>query len=189
MITKFDKFINEAIDTNLTELLNSVNSHKKDFYEIEVNISKYDDIDFLYEDAEFNNKLYDKKLKKSELQSSLDLETFLIGDIIFFLLYDRNTSKLGNPKYIILQYKIKDRWSDIRLYSVEGNIRNFFEKLTAKTIELIDKDNSYTYQTTNSGNNWKLLNIERKNDTYKETLENEEINNIVSSGVKIKIIN
>jgi len=186
---KYREFVNEAIDTKIDELLKSVASEKATFDEIGVDISQYADkeIGILYDDADFNANLYKNDLKKSELQSSLDLEDFLIGDIKFFFLYKRETPKLGNPKFIILQYKYS-KWSTIRIYRIRDNIRNFFEKLTAKTIEFVDNGVSYIYQTSNSGNNWKLMNIEKKTDTYKETLEKEDIKAIIDSGIQIKII-
>lgn len=186
---KFKEFVNEAIDTSMGDLLKSVDSEKATLSDIEVDISEYagKDIEFLYDDAKFNTKLYNVGLKKSEMQSSLDLETFLIGDIKFFFLFNRETPKLGNPKYIMLQYKQQERWSDIRIYRIHDSIRNFFEKLTVKTIELNDAGVTYLYQTTNR-NNWKLMNIEKQNYIYKETLENDELRNILNKGVKVKII-
>ncbi len=62
------------------------------------------------------------------------------------------------------------------------------KKLTAKTIELKFQNKTYTYETSNSGNNWLLKNKEDKNDEFKENLETENIKDLIRSGAELKII-
>ena len=49
-------------------------------------------------------------------------------------------------------------------------------------------DVTYIYQTSNSGNNWILKDKQKKNDKFKENLENEEIKNLIRNGAKLNII-
>ena len=105
----------------------------------------------------------------------------------FFFLYSRYETILNNPNYLILQYYKENKWHPIEIYSIKGAIKNFYEKLTAKKIELSDGDTTYEYETSNSGNNWLLTNNE-KNDKFKENLETEDIKELIRNGAKLKII-
>ncbi len=194
-LMKYKEFLNENISTGIEQLLQSINAEQVDFY-YTLGISKdkfmEKDINFIYNDSDFNNALYNKKLKKSELTSTLEIENFLKKqyDIRYFLLIDRDMPKIDTPKYIIFQYSKKNlEWSEVFMYKVNGNIRNFFEKMTSRTIEIKDDDNTYIYQTSNSGNNWILQNIDNKTDTFKETLENDELRDIlIQKNLKLNVI-
>lgn len=185
-LKRYKEFLNENISTGIAQLLQSIDAKQEDFYyTLGIKPDKFmdKDIDFIYNDSDFNKALYNKKLKKSELTSTLDTENFLKKqyNIKYFLLIDRDIPKIDTPKYIILQYSKKNvGWSDVYMYSVHGNIRNFFEKMTSRTIEIEDEGKKYVYQTSNSGNNWTLQNIEYETDTFKETLENDELRNILT---------
>jgi len=182
---KYKEFLNENISTGIAQLLQSVDAEQVEFYyTLGINKDKFieKDIEFIYNDSDFNKALYSKKLKKSELASTLDMENFLKKqyNIKYFLLIDRDIPKIDTPKYIILQYSKKNLgWSDVYMYKVNGNIRNFFEKMTSRTIEIDDDGVKYVYQTSNSGNNWILQNIEDKTDEFKETLEKDELRDIL----------
>lgn len=183
---KYKEFLNENISTGIAQLLQSVDAKQVEFYyKLGLNKDKFvdKDINFIYNDSDFNKALYNKKLKKSELTSTSEMENFLKKqyDIKYFLLIDRDIPKIDTPKYIVLQYSKKNMgWSDVYMYKVNGNIRNFFEKMTSRTVEIDDNDTKYVYQTSNSGNNWILQNIDDKTDTFKETLENDELRDILS---------
>lgn len=185
-LKRYKEFLNENISTGIAQLLQSIDAKQVDFYyTLGINKDKFmnKDIEFIYNDSDFNKALYNKKLKKSELTSTLDTENFLKKqyNIKYFLLIDRDIPKIDTPKYIILQYSKKNfGWSDVYMYSVNGNIRNFFEKMTSRTIEIEDGGKKYVYQTSNSGNNWILQNIEDKTDTFKETLENDELRELLT---------
>jgi len=185
-LMKYKEFLNENISTGIAQLLQSVDAKQVEFYyKLGLNKDKFvdKDINFIYNDSDFNKALYNKKLKKSELTSTSEMENFLKKqyDIKYFLLIDRDIPKIDTPKYIVLQYSKKNMgWSDVYMYKVNGNIRNFFEKMTSRTVEIDDNDTKYVYQTSNSGNNWILQNIDDKTDTFKETLENDELRDILS---------
>lgn len=192
MIKKYIQYIKEAITTDVDGLLDSINDTKVDFYAIHLSNEDYitKTIEFLYNDADFNQQLFKDNLKKGEMNSTTDVENFLRKDIDmkFFFLYDRKETILNNPNFLILQYFKNKKWNTIELYSINGKIENFYEKLTAKTIELKYDNITYTYETSNSGNNWILKDSDKKNDKFKENLETEEIKNLIRTGVKIKII-
>jgi len=184
-LMKYNEFLNENISTGIAQLLKSVDAEQVDFYyKLGISKDKFMDksIEEIYNDSEFNNALYNKKLKKSELTSTLETENFLKKqyDIRYFLLIDRDIPKIDTPKYIVFQYSKKELgWSDVFMYKVNGNIRNFFEKMTSRTIEVEDGDKKYVYQTSNSGNNWTLQNIDNQTDEFKDTLENDELRDIL----------
>ena len=70
----------------------------------------------------------------------------------------------------------------------KGKVEDFYKKLTAKTIELTDNNITYTYETSNSGNNWLLKDKDKKTDKFKENLNTDSIKDIIRSGAKLKII-
>lgn len=184
-LKRYKEFINESMYTGVAQLLQSINAKEVDFfYTLGLDKDKFmnKNIDEIYNDSDFNQQLYDKKLKKEELISTFDTENFLKKQYDFkcFLLIDRDVTKIDNPKYLVLQYFKNNQWSNIFMYEVNSDIRNFFEKLTSKTIEITDGDEKIIYQTSNSGNNWVLQNIENKSDIYKETLDNKELKKILS---------
>jgi len=186
------QYIKESMTTDIDGLLDSINDKKIDFYGIGLSNDEYINkpIELLYEDANFNTTMFKKNLKKGEIESTQDIENFLRKDIDmkFFFLYSRDETVLNNPNYLILQYYKDNRWYPIEVYSLEGKIKNFYEKLTAKKIELTDNNITYKYETSNSGNNWLLSNKEEKTDKFKENLETENIKELIRSGAKLKII-
>lgn len=192
MIKKYLQYIKESITTDIDDLLNSIKEKKVDFYSIGLSNDNYinKSIDFIYDEADFNKKLFEKELKKGEIESTIDIENFLRKDIDikFFFLYDRDNSILDDPEYLILQYYKNDKWNPIEIYLIKGDVDKFYEKLTAKTIKLTKDEVTYIYYTSNSGNNWILKNKEKKNTTFKENLETDDIKNLIRNGSKLKII-
>jgi hypothetical protein len=193
MIKKYLQYIKEAMTTDVDGLLASINDTKVDFYAIHLSNEDYRNktIEFLYNDADFNNQLFSDNLKKGEMNSTTDVENFLRKDIDmkFFFLYDRKETILNNPNFLILQYYKDGKWNPIELYSIKGKIEKFYEKLTAKRIELKSDNVTYNYETSNSGNNWILKETDKKTDKFKENLETEEIKDLIRSGTKLRIIN
>jgi hypothetical protein len=184
-------YIKESITTDVDGLLDSINDKKIDFYDIGLSSDEYINkpIELLYDDANFNTTMFKNNLKKGEMESTQDIENFLRKDIDmkFFFLYSRFETILNNPNYLILQYYKDNKWYPVEIYSIKGSIKNFYEKLTAKKIQLTDGNTTYEYETSNSGNNWLLTNNE-KNDKFKENLETEDIKNLIRTGAKLKII-
>jgi len=192
MIKKYLEYIKEAITTDVDGLLNSINDKKTDFFAIHLSNDDYINktIDDLYDDGDFNNQLFKENLKKGEIESTTEIENFLRKDIDmkFFFLYSRNETILDNPNFLILQYFKNDKWYPIEIYKIDSNIDDFYKKLTAKTIKLTFDNVTYIYQTSNSGNNWLLKDKQKKNEKFKENLENEEIKTLIRNGAKLKII-
>lgn len=191
-LKEFKQYIKESITTDVDTLIESIKEIKVDFYKIGLSNDNYIDktIEFLYDDADFNNKMFKENLKKGELESTMNIENFLRKDIDmkFFFLYDRNNTILDDPEYLILQYYKNEKWNPIEIYQIKGKIENFYEKLTAKTIKLIDDNITYIYQTSNSGNNWLLKDKDKKTDKFKENLETDDIKKLIKDGAKLKII-
>lgn len=192
MIKKYLEYIKEAITTDVDGLLNSINDKKTDFFAIHLSNDDYlnKTIDDLYNDGDFNNQLFKENLKKGEIESTTEIENFLRKDIDmkFFFLYSRNETVLDNPDFLILQYFKNDKWYPIEIYKIDSNVDDFYKKLTAKTIKLTFDNVTYIYQTSNSGNNWILKDNQKKNEKFKENLENEEIKMLIRNGAKLKII-
>ena len=191
-LKKYFQYIKEAITTDVDGLLDSINDKKVDFFTLKLSNDDYINktIDNVYNDANFNSQLFKENLKKGEIQSTMEIENFLRKDIDmkFFFLYDRNETMLDNPNYLILQYYKNDKWYPIEIYSIKGNVQNFYDKLTAKTIKLTYDDVTYIYQTSNSGNNWLLKNKDKKTDKFRENLETTDIKQLIRDGAKLKII-
>lgn len=192
MIKKYLQYIKESITTDVDGLLDSIKDKKVDFYAIHLSNDDYRNksIDNLYNDSNFNNQLFKNNLKKGEMESTMDIENFLRKDIDmkFFFLYDRNETILDNPDFLILQYYKDNKWYSIEIYSIKGDVEKFYEKLTAKTIELEKNNIKYIYQTSNSGNNWLLKDKDKKTDEFKPNLNTDSIKELIKSGAKLKII-
>ena len=57
-------------------------------------------------------------------------------------------------------------------------MQKFYDKLTSRTIELIDGDQNYIY-TTSNGNDWQLQNLDKENDIYTRVLRKEELQKVL----------
>lgn len=193
-----DADILESIVTDKQELLNSIKAEEVDIYQtFELNPDKLTNnitIDELYDNRMFNNRLNKMNLNKSILESTEESETFIKESIVikFFTIFNKNQSELDNPKYIIFQSKKKKdtKWEDIKCYIVKDDMKNFYVKLTNKTVEIKKDDKNYIYVTTN-GNDWQLQkhNHKQNNDTFKDIMSSDEIKAILSEdGVSITII-
>lgn len=192
MIKKYLEYIKETITTDVDELLNSINDEKTDFFTLKLSNDDYINvtIDELYDDPNFNKQLFKNNLKKGNIESTMDFESFLKKniDMKFFFLYSRNETVLDNPNLLLLQYYKNDKWYPIEIYKIKGKVDDFYDKLTAKTIKLIDDKVVYIYQTSNSGNNWLLKDKDKKSEKFKDNLETEEIKTLIKNGAKLKII-
>ena len=154
------------------------------------------DLDFLCgggdrnPDEEFVKSLTSKKMKKSEVQNTEDYETFLNKPCKFMFIYNEESNELENPLYLMLQTwnESLDEWSDAKLYRVKGDAKKFYDKLSSKTIEVIDGDENYIY-TTSNGNEWTLKNSEKENDVWKKVFRKEDLQKLVDDRkVSITII-
>jgi hypothetical protein len=148
------------------------------------------DLDFLSDNIEFINSLSSIALKKSELKNSEDFQTFLNKPCKFMFIFDINSDELENPAYLLFQTwnESLNRWEDVKLYKVNQNIQRFYDKLTSRTIEILDGDENYIYETSN-GNEWILQNSEKENDIYKKVFRKEELQELLSErNLKVNVI-
>ena len=148
------------------------------------------DFEFLQDNVEFINSLSSIAIKKSTLQNSEEYQTFLNKPCKFMFLYDINSNELQNPVYLMFQVwneSIK-KWDDVKLYKINDDVKKFYDKLTSRTIEIVDGDQNYIYQTSN-GNEWVLQNVDKENDIYKKTFRKEELQEMLASkSVTVNII-
>jgi hypothetical protein len=138
------------------------------------------DLDLLHDNVEFINSLSSIALKKSQLENSDDYQTFLNKPCKFLFLFDINSNELENPVYILMQVynDTVKKWDEVKIYKINDDIRRFYDKLTSRTIEIVDGDQNYIYVTSN-GNEWVLQNIDNENDIYKRSFRKEELENLV----------
>jgi len=148
------------------------------------------DLDFLSDSIEFINSLSSLALKKSELKNSDDYQTFLNKPCKFMFVYDINSNELENPVYLMMQVwnDTLDKCQEVKLYKVNDDVKKFYDKLTSRTIEIVDADQNYIY-TTSNGNEWILQNSDKENDIYKKTFRKEELEDLVrDKKIKINVI-
>ena len=145
------------------------------------------DLDFLEDHVEFINSLSSIALKKSNLEHSDDYATFLNKPCKFMFIYGINKNELENPEYLLLQswQETLEKRDDVKLYKVNENVQRFYDKLSSRTIELIDGDENFIYTTAN-GNEWVLQNIEKENDIYQKVFRKEEFQDFVKER-KLKV--
>lgn len=175
-------------------LLSSIDAEEVDIFEV-LSLPKEDyldnlDIDYLEDNIEFINSLSSLGLKKSETKNSEDFQTFLNKPCKYMFIYDVNSNELQNPEYLLFQVwnETLERWDDSKLYKVNDDVKRFYDKLTSRTIEIIDGDENYIYETSN-GNEWVLQNTDSENDIYKRTFRREEIQELLNGrSVKVNVI-
>lgn len=87
------------------------------------------------------------------------------------------------------KYRNKPNWESIKMYKVNDNIRNFYDKLSSRTIEITKGGKNYIYRTSNAGNDWSLQNIQNRDNIYKDIMSNDEIRATLKDGQsKIKVV-
>ena len=96
------------------------------------------------------------------------------------LVYRVEANELENPNYIIFQpwSDVLNKWEDCKLYKVNGDIKNFYDKLSSKVIEIEDGGERYIYQTSN-GNEWTLQNVEKATDIFKKYFRTDEFEQLL----------
>jgi len=140
--------------------------------------------------TEFLNSLSSIGLKQSTVVETDNYETFINRPCKFMLVYDVKANELETPEYILFQSwdNGEKKWEETKLYKINGNINDFYNKLTSRTIEIIDGENNYIYSTSN-GNDWILQNIQNQNDDYTKTFRKEEFEELLDrEGLKLNII-
>lgn len=203
VIKQFSQFINEKkhidhvkdIKISIEDLLSIIDDSELNLlttFGIDgETVTEKDNISKLYSDSQFNKKLNNKKIKKGKLQDTKDNETLLDDNYIlrFFFIYDKNSSELEEPNYIIIQYynKKDNTISNIRVFENKESINKFYETLTNKTIEIKRCNKEFIYQTNNSGNNWELKNPNQTSGKFKSDLDFDEVDKLLKDK-KVKLI-
>lgn len=184
----------ESLNLWHDSLLNSISAEEVDIYNTfklpsETFIDKMD-LDKLSDNVEFINSLSSISLKKSDINNSDDYQTFLNKPCKFMFIFDINTNELENPIYLLFQVwnETIKKWENVKCYKIHENIQRFYDKLSSRTIELIDGGDKYLYQTSN-GNEWVLQNVEKENNTYKKVFRKEELEDFIENNkIKVNII-
>ncbi len=186
--------IMESLNIWHDNLISSIGGKEVDIFEtLSLPKDKFQenlDITYLSNNIEFFNSISSLGLKKSPPQSTDDFETFINKPCKFMMLYDFNASELENPEYIIFQTwnESLKKWSDAKLFKISNDIKNFYDKLSSKTIEITDGDKNYIYLTSN-GNDWELQNLDTANNDFPRFLTKEDLQKIVDTkSVKLSII-
>jgi hypothetical protein len=186
--------IMESLNILHDVLLNSIGAEQVDIYETfslpkDMNV----DIDNLNNSAEFLNSLSSIGLKKSAVQNTDDFETFLNKPCKFMMIYDINSNELEGSEYMLFQTfnETLKKWDNTKLFkmNIKGDNlqQKFFDKLTSKTIEVLDGDKNFIY-TTSNGNDWQLQNLE-EDENWKKFLRKEELQDLIEKrSVKVKIV-
>jgi len=193
-IKGYIEFLKEGIVTNKDSLLKSINAKQVLMGDVfdGFNSEKFTNIDDLAKDPNFISKLDSKGFKKNNVEYTKDCETFLENtvDIKFFLIFKKEDSELEpKPEYIVFQSRPKaGHWDTIKMYKVRDNIRNFYDGLSSKTIEIKRSGNNYIYRTSNAGNDWTLQNTQNKSDVFKDIMSNAEINALRDGQTTIKTV-
>ena len=196
-----DAEILESIVIDSDELMSNVYAEKISFEgdPFNFNIKKYSHdytIEQLRNNPDFNDILSNMELFISELSNTNDYDTYIVDTVKYMLIHKRENrklsglEKLSDPEYIIFQTKdMNGNWirDNIKIYKVNGNFSNFYNKLTSKTIE-IEKDNK-KYIYTSNGENWMLKNITNKDDQFKDIMSVDDIKLVLKdNGVRITIV-
>lgn len=175
-------------------LLASINAEEKDIFDT-LSLPKdfYKSrltLDFLSNNIEFINSLSSLGLKKSQVNASDDFQCFINKPCKWMFIYDISSNELENPIYIVFQVwnETAKEWEDVKLFKVNGDAKNFYDKLSSKTIEVTDGDENYIY-VTSDGNTWELQNTDKENDIYKRFFRKEELQKILDDRkVKVSIV-
>ena len=186
--------INESLGLYYENILKSIGAEEVDMFDT-FSLPKDDfadklNLDVLTTNTEFINSLSSIGLKKSNVQNTDDLETFVNKPCRFMLIYNIESSELENPTYIIFQSwnETIDKWDETKLYKVNGEIKRFYDKLSSRVIEIDDNGDKYIYNTSN-GNEWTLQNVDQENDTFKKYFRKDEFEKLINDmKVTINII-
>lgn len=186
--------INESLGLLYDNILKSINAKEVDIFQT-FYLPKDDfvdklNLDTLTNSTEFVNSLSSIGLKKSNITNSEDFETYFKRPCQFMMIYRVEANELENPSYIIFQTwnDVSNQWENCKLYQVNGDIKNFYDKMSSKVIEIEDGNEKYIYQTSN-GNEWILQNTDKLNDKFKKYFRTPELESLIrDNSLTINII-
>lgn len=183
MIT-YSQFLFEKIITDPQTLLDTIKAKLISSGEVfDIDSDKFTDLESIYNDNNFNKKLISKDFKKDKLEVAKKYETFLKNslNVKYFLVFKDNQNELERPKYMFVQIKQDGKWGKIELYKVNADMKNFYDLLSNKTIEIKLNGKNYVYKTTNGGNDWTIQNTQNQDNTFQKILRGEDINKILTT--------
>jgi hypothetical protein len=134
-----------------------------------------DNLENLESNPEFINLLIMKGLRKDTVKHTDDYETFLLEPFKYLLTRDKVKNDLQDPDFIFIQTfnSTQQKWNSIKMYKITGDFKNFYEKLTNRTIEIEDNGSKYLYQTSNK-NEFELVNQE-ENEKFPRFVRKEDL--------------
>jgi hypothetical protein len=177
--------INESLGMFYENVLKSIGAEEINIYDTfnlpEDDFSDKLNLDLLTTNPEFINSLSSIGLKISSLQNTDDLETFVNKPCRFLFIYRIEANELENPNYLIFQSwnETLGKWDDMKTYKVDGDIKNFYDKLSSKVIEILDGEDVYIYQSANK-NEWNLQNIDKESDKFKKYFRKDEFEKFIN---------
>ncbi len=188
-IKKYEIFINESLGLWIDSILNSINAEEVNIKNIIKNISDTD-LESLNKNGKFINLLSKSGLKKSNIESTENYETFMLTPFKFMFLYDIDTDELGTPYYLLMQVynKSLNKYEETKCYKVNADIKNFYDQLSSKKISIEDDGNHYIYETENGSNEW-MLKSNNPTDIYKKYFRKKNLEETIKKrNAKVKII-
>jgi hypothetical protein len=193
-ITLIEIDINESLGMFYDSIMKSIGAEEVDFCDtFKLPKDEFADklnLDLLTTNPEFIHSLSSIGLKKSNITNSEDFETFLNKPCKFMLVHKIESNEIQNPDFILFQSwnDALSKWDNLRMFKVKGDIKNFYDKLSSKVIEVEDEGQNYIYSTTN-GNEWTLQNQEKANDIYQPYYRKDDFQKLLNDRkVKINII-
>ncbi len=184
--------INESLSIWHDSVLKSIGATELDIYDVfSLPMEDYKNnmhIDYLANNSDFLGSLSSIGLKKSKVESSKDYSTFLTVPCKFMFIYRIEANELENPEYVLFQVWDDTKWDTCKLYKINNDINNFYNKLSSKVLELEYDGEKYVYNTSN-GTEWTLQNIEQSNGEFKKYLRIAELEELLhNKKIKLTII-
>jgi hypothetical protein len=183
----------ESMSVIEKDLVSSISGEEMDIFKtlkLEEKDFKNKDLNFLSNSVEFINSLSSLGLKKSTIQDTKDIETFLNIELKFMFIYNIESNELENPIYLLMEMwdDEKMKWTNIKLYKVNNDVKRFYDILSSKTIELFYDNKNFIYKTSNT-NDWELQNLLDETNLFKRFLSKSELSDLMKNkDVSTKII-
>ena len=188
----YNQYLFESSDFKLStkKFLNMIDIRQYNIFDtFKLNRDKFNktvSIDDVYNNRNFENYLNANDLKKSEIISTEDSETFISTDMKYFTLHKNNHTELDIPTFIFIQF---NNWVNVKCYTTNSNMVKINKILSNMEIEFVDKDKTYTYSSDNDGYDWKISKIKDKTDKFKKIISDEDVKRLLlDSKIKMNIL-